>query len=422
MLLMKSIRIYIIFGYKKLRAIKASDTKLILATLAVVVLEIALCAVWVLVERPMAETGGVLYATVCASSGSSVAVFESLLYIINGLVVLGCVGFAYLTRGAHERFKESKTIAVCSYAVAGAVILGLPLAYILAGNSDSSTMFFSGRLVIVCLILGASTLVPIALFSSRLVRAIRTDADDGPDSQVPTRKGSFQASSDTKGAAAADVTVYAYECGVQGLKFGGAWASSNVLVLSMLDLIEFREPGSSGAIQASFRLSECECQLQEPSTGADKESASSKTVLLRRNKKAIVIEFESSEAAEMFLDNHRDAKARPATFKTAGVGFLANNPKRDDGIFGMVGKANSITRSKSFNGSISSNHLDTQVVNSANNLSSTNNVNSANNLNTGFSLAGNQTLSVNAAAMPATPTRRHSAHGAIPKIMRTSEL
>ncbi|KAI9204252.1 7 transmembrane sweet-taste receptor of 3 GCPR-domain-containing protein [Polychytrium aggregatum] len=321
MLLMKSVRIYMIFENRRMRVFKTPDWKLILATLVVLVAEIVVCAAWVAVEGPTAEVEGSFYGLVCTATFSPTVVPEIVLYAINGAIMLGCVAFAYLTRGAHERFQESKVIGICSYMVSLTLVLCLPIVYILSGSLDSQALFTVGRVILACLIITISSFVPAALFAGRIIGALRSDPGEDEKSGAPKPMHTSDNSSiQSQGMLSADIVTYVYDCGVQGLKFGGAWVSSTVLVFVTLDIIEFRDPSLDGPIQASFRFSACGCELCDPESDPEGGKALARSVKLRNSKSQLTLEFGSKETALTFLNNFKEAKAKPRNSKVKESG------------------------------------------------------------------------------------------------------
>ncbi|KAI9205971.1 uncharacterized protein BJ171DRAFT_614102 [Polychytrium aggregatum] len=326
MLLMKSVRIYMIFENRRMRVFKTPDWKLILATLVVLVAEIVVCAAWVAVEGPTAEVEGSFYGLVCTATFSSTVVPEIVLYVINGAIMLGCVAFAYLTRGAHERFQESKVIGICSYMVSLTLVLCLPIVYILSGSLDSQALFTVGRVILACLIVMISSFVPAALFAGRIIGVLRSDPGEGEKSGAPKSMHTSSGHSNirSQGMLSADIITYVYDCGVQGLKFGGAWMSSTVLVFVTLDIIDFRDPSLDGTVQASFRFSACECEPCDSESDPEGGKALARSVKLRNNKSQLTLEFGSKETALTFLNNFKEAKAKPHIFKGKGIGALGD--------------------------------------------------------------------------------------------------
>ncbi|KAI9199459.1 uncharacterized protein BJ171DRAFT_601826 [Polychytrium aggregatum] len=345
MLLMKSLRIYMIFGNKRMRVFKTPDWKLILGTAIIVAIEIIICIAWMAVENPMAQIVGTSYSLVCSATSGPTVVPEILLYVMNGLVMIGCVAVAFLTRGAHKRFQESKVIGICVYMVFVTLLLCLPILYILSGSVNSDALFTVGRVMLGCVIVVISSLVPIILFGVRLVQTFhneRSEVDKPSQNSAPTDNNRSAISS--QGMVAANVLAYAYDCGLQGLKFGGAWVSSNVLVFTTLDLIEFREADADGTIQASFRFSSCECEPCQLAENSDSEKALARSVRLRRNKMVYTLEFGSKETAQMFLENYAEVKSRSGAHsvlkaKTTAAGLQRpGSSKRDNTVFAMLDK------------------------------------------------------------------------------------
>ncbi|KAI9190761.1 uncharacterized protein BJ171DRAFT_614470 [Polychytrium aggregatum] len=342
MLLMKSIRIYIIFGYKRIRTIKTPDWKLILASAMIVGIEIVVCVAWVAIGSPTAVVEGSFYALVCASAHGSMAAPEILIYVLNGAILIGCVVFAYLTRGAHERFQESRVIGLCSYVVSMTLLLCLPMVYALSEELSSQGLYVVGRIILSCLVIMVSSLIPIILFSTRLFKVLQ-HKPVGNDSEKQTQRSSPAATNrssvTSQGMARASIVAYAYDCGLQGLKFGGAWVSSTVLVFTNLDLIEMRESDMDGTIQVSFRFSSCECELCDPESDPDAEKVLARSVRVRRNKVTYTLEFGSKDTAGSFMANYADVKAKAGTAAVKGVGGisgLGGAAKRDKTVFGLL--------------------------------------------------------------------------------------
>ncbi|KAI9199649.1 uncharacterized protein BJ171DRAFT_585198 [Polychytrium aggregatum] len=344
MLLMKSIRIYIIFGYKRIRTIKTPDWKLILATGIIVVLEVIYCAVWIGIDYPTPSIEGSVYAMVCSTEKGSITTPSILLYLLNGFILIGCVVFAYLTRGAHERFQESKVIGMCSYFVSMTMLLCLPMIYALSDQVNSQDLFSLGQVMMSCLVIVVSSLVPVILFAARLIRTFKS-RNDAPDSEKQTQKSSptttNRSAITSQGMTKAAIVAYAYDCGLQGLKFGGAWVSSTVLVLTTLDLIEFREADVHGSIQASFRFSSCECELCDPNSDPNADKILARSVKLRQGKVTYTLEFGAKETAFTFLENYAEAKAKTGGTLgrgVGGIGGVGGALRRDSSIYGMLSK------------------------------------------------------------------------------------
>ncbi|KAI9206767.1 uncharacterized protein BJ171DRAFT_566605 [Polychytrium aggregatum] len=344
MLLLKSVRIYMIFENRRMRVFKTPDWKLILITMIIVMIQVVICIIWIVAERPVTQVQGSLYALVCVPSTGAIVAPEALLYTINSLILVGCVVLAYLTRKAHQRFQESKSIAFCSYIVLMTLLLCLPIVYVLSNSTDSQALFMIGRIMVSALTIVISSLVPAALFGVRLITTFKNERSDRESqTQRATSRPSQASSVTSQGMAKANVIAYAYDCGVQGIKFGGAWVSSTVVVFPGLDVIDFREPDSDGAIQASFRFSSCDCGICDQSSDPGSEKALARRVRLRRNKATYFLEFGSKDTALTFLVNHAEVKARPSVASAKkGEGFgaaaVAGTAKRGNTVYDLLDK------------------------------------------------------------------------------------
>ncbi|KAI9202708.1 uncharacterized protein BJ171DRAFT_626419 [Polychytrium aggregatum] len=308
-----SLRIYMIFENKRMRIFKTPDWKLMLGTAFVVAIELVICTFWVVFEQPKVQVEGSLYILTCSTPSGSTNVPEVLLYVLNGGIMAGCVFAAYLTKNAHRRFQESKAIGLCSYLVLITLLLCLPIAYALTNDPESYALYAIGRATLSCVVIVVSLLVPLVLFSGRLIRTLFNQQSElEPRSQVSSPKATSESDQASQGMAATNLFAFGYDCSLRGFKFGGAWVSSTVLVFTSLDLIEFREPRIDGCVQASFRFSSCQCRPCETTKDPDSEQGATRSIWLRHNKTLFTLEFVSKRSAELFLENYASARSRPS--------------------------------------------------------------------------------------------------------------
>ncbi|KAI8852613.1 7 transmembrane sweet-taste receptor of 3 GCPR-domain-containing protein [Chytridium lagenaria] len=131
MLLLKTYRIYTIFGYNRLKTSRGiRDIILVHLTLAITALEVLLSGLQILFSRPRGKDkafDGALF-TVCAAGerleGVSVAM-EIVVYACNAVLLVVALWLAVKTRGAFRRFAESKAIGMVIYVVTICVCMGL---------------------------------------------------------------------------------------------------------------------------------------------------------------------------------------------------------------------------------------------------------------------------------------------------------
>lgn len=143
-LLAKTYRIWKIFNNIRVTSLVIKDTDLLKFSAIVVIIEIILLSVYTFTSglpRPVnlqSLSDSLLKIVECQVPSSLVQIGMTItLLVFNGLLIIGGVIIAYLTRNVDSAFNESKYIAITMYMYLLVSIILLPL-YYTAGDSSSS--------------------------------------------------------------------------------------------------------------------------------------------------------------------------------------------------------------------------------------------------------------------------------------------
>ncbi|KAJ3246001.1 hypothetical protein HK104_007918, partial [Borealophlyctis nickersoniae] len=135
-------RIYTIFGSKKTKW-AITNTSLIRVALLIAALELAVSIAWVLLTSPQSHT--IVSSTIthrgCAAAPGKEGVYKAFEYAmlcVNAVLILVCVVLSFKTRGAYDRFAESKSITVAVCIVSVTVIFGIPITVAVSSSNDPS--------------------------------------------------------------------------------------------------------------------------------------------------------------------------------------------------------------------------------------------------------------------------------------------
>lgn len=193
-MLMKLWRIYLIFqhkrnhiklGYRKsvIRIYVARNSHLILATVVIILVELMIVAAWISATSPHVNTtlndpeSGTVHSE-CAVHPSKEVVdnaFTSGLYVLNGAILVLCVYFAYKTRTAYKRFRESQTMGFCVYMMSVLMAFGLPVVYAIPASTTTAQGI---RKLITCVIIfSAAAGIPCVLYIPRLIEAHNPESE-----------------------------------------------------------------------------------------------------------------------------------------------------------------------------------------------------------------------------------------------------
>ncbi|KAJ3207167.1 hypothetical protein HDU67_007625 [Dinochytrium kinnereticum] len=287
MLLLKTYRIYTIFGYSRLKTSRGiRDHILVYLTLAITLVEILLCVVVIMIVEPRGKdsqenedqssfegsTNIRNSFTVCAAGvgkeGVGVAL-EIIVYAYNAIILITALVLAIKTRGAFKRFAESKAIAL-------PVLYAIPILNVQTNavvNVVRSVLFFI-----------LSTGTPLILFAKRLgdvlakqgpsrrlprVNGMRpsedrnetgldkTSTDSGSDGNSGVREwpGDGRESSETDIVQHAYLQSFMFDVGICRNRFSAAWSGARLLMLPLHDILFFVDSMRSAETIVSMRIS-----------------------------------------------------------------------------------------------------------------------------------------------------------------------
>ncbi|KAI9205779.1 uncharacterized protein BJ171DRAFT_613749 [Polychytrium aggregatum] len=319
MTMLKAYRIYLIFGYTRAsRTSVIPNFRLILYTLVMTAITAVLCLAWILVSQPVATTtriGSQVISTCVPTNYLADQIFQGVLFVYNGIILVVCLILAIATRGAHARFQESKSISLCVYSVTITLIVGLPIVYLLPLGS-SALLFTIASFVRSLILIILSTAVAIFLYGPRLAHIFGHATDDELKrvENFSDTSGDDVTDLESPGMRSWSVQAMTYDVGVQGMKVGSAWTSVSLLLLPEMDLVVFLESLDSAKTLASAKVSAVtietiEAHMNEPS----------KRIELRAShwRHPFKIEFVSVERRESFVSLFQLVKNRSQTTSTA---------------------------------------------------------------------------------------------------------
>ncbi|KAI8812224.1 hypothetical protein BJ742DRAFT_51125 [Cladochytrium replicatum] len=176
MLFMKTYRIFLIFGYKRvsLEERTMTNSTLIALTSAIAVFEFIYCIPWLIITFPRATIDVQLSETrpVCKPAAGKDNIymgFEIGIYLFNGVLGVMTTYLAIRTRHAFERFRESRSIGVAVYSVAMTSLLGVAIIY---GLPKVESFLGAANFVTMAVIFLCSTVTPIILYGPRLLEVV----------------------------------------------------------------------------------------------------------------------------------------------------------------------------------------------------------------------------------------------------------
>ncbi|KAL7749282.1 hypothetical protein RI367_005434 [Sorochytrium milnesiophthora] len=173
-LIFKNYRLYKIFNTFR-KNYKFSDGQLAKYVVAVVLVEIAIVAAWAGVDAPSHQLFRNAISTygVCASANPThQAIFQSLLIVYNGLLLVGGLVLAVKSRGLTAEFAESKYIGLSCYQITLCALLGLAVA-----STPSMDISFRNAIVGFAILVGFSGTI-FVMFGQRLLQVIREKRDN----------------------------------------------------------------------------------------------------------------------------------------------------------------------------------------------------------------------------------------------------
>ncbi|KAI8801841.1 hypothetical protein BJ742DRAFT_873626 [Cladochytrium replicatum] len=312
MLFMKTYRIFLIFGYKRvsLEERTMTNSTLIALTSAIAVFEFIYCIPWLIITFPRATIDLQLSENrpVCAPAAGKGTIhmgFEIGIYVFNGILGAMTTYLAIRTRHAFERFRESRSIGVAVYSVAMTSLLGIAIIY---GLPKVESFLGAANFVTMAVIFLCSTVTPIILYGPRLLEVV-FNRPDSPKSFRDARlkylarpsdrqnhhhqkssdnklEGAKSAASEVDGEQLTSIRNLAiqavlYEVGVRAIRFGSVWQSLTLLVIPELDMMLLVDNLTSFKIIAGMKLSAASCTLDSTSTVGDASLPPTPTPLRR---------------------------------------------------------------------------------------------------------------------------------------------
>ncbi|KAJ3105014.1 hypothetical protein HDU97_008622 [Phlyctochytrium planicorne] len=294
MMMLKTYRIYLIFGYRHISAARSiRNWTLIQLTLVIALIEIGLCFIYVFLTEPSlsqvyftdrtnsssSRSNGSSYLTCKAkdSKGYLSQIMEAVLFTFNGGIMFICLFLAFKTRGAYKRYVESKAIGLTTYVVALSLLISLPVIYAIPIESAKTNLVIvavRGGLLIVL-----SIAVPILLFAPRIFEAIENKRDEEDDEPKPAKRSGgsgyargpgakmvpegateYQTSSSGSPTETWNIQASMFDCGFRRDRFASVWQSAVLLVLPELDLMYLMDSIKEGRTYHSFRISTSELE------------------------------------------------------------------------------------------------------------------------------------------------------------------
>ncbi|KAJ1565697.1 hypothetical protein HK096_000087 [Nowakowskiella sp. JEL0078] len=344
MVFMKSYRIFMIFGYSRMKVSSQGvrNTRLILFACAVAFLEAIFVGLFLAFTQPVSSTqyssSSSTYMQMCISSTDGNAalriaaiVSEFAIYVFNAFLLGGCLYLAFKTRTAYERFVESRSIGFAIYLVS--ITLTIGLAVLFGMPNDPSTQKITA-LIRTILILVSSVGVACILFLPRLVEVFQEKKNDvspigingksnnvEEDVQVLTMEMDYLTSSgenstflqSSKSLESHTVQALSFKIGMRVLRFGSVWTSQTLMLLPELDMIAVFDSVKDGRIAASFKVS---LSSHEPSKddgmvfGAHSNSKSVRINLRTVKNEVYIIEFATEERCKTFSSLFDTIKSR----------------------------------------------------------------------------------------------------------------
>ncbi|KAJ1562601.1 hypothetical protein HK096_007146 [Nowakowskiella sp. JEL0078] len=303
MLFMKSYRIYVIFGYKQIRLQDSSmpNSKLILTTVLLTLVEIILVGAWVGFAQHEAVTpiNGSGIQTGCSAKPGNESIdliFQFLLYGLNGSLLVSCVYIAFRTRRAFERFLESKTIGMSIYTVVISIAICISVVY--AFPRDIESWYYVTSFVLSITMNVCSLLVSLIIFGPRLLDVIQLRFNPGSTEQVTTQShidtrfsiGIIDVNSelvesgkDRKSVENLSIQAVKFEIGIRQIKFGSRWVESDLVILPEIQMMiifrDFRKQiihsiFKFGSLEISSNLASYDTTLEKVARQFQKAAAS----------------------------------------------------------------------------------------------------------------------------------------------------
>ncbi|KAJ3100648.1 hypothetical protein HDU97_002041 [Phlyctochytrium planicorne] len=293
MLLLKTYRIYTIFGYTRLKTSRGiRDSVLVYLTTGIACVEILLCILQVMVSDPRGkdskegdlegppasfsgnteeDTSFVMCAPSIGKEGISVAI-DIILYAYNAVVLLMALLLALKTRGAFKRFAESKAIGMVTYVVTICVSMGLPVMYAIPILSQKTNSVVNMVRCVLLFILSTGT--PLVLFAKRLGEVVsrpnsrnrlrNNQTNDTGVKDIDKSSGvSFDNdSNDEEGGSEgtsliehAHLQSFMFDVGICRNRFGAAWSSGRLLMLPLHNIIFIVDSMHTAETIVSMRIS-----------------------------------------------------------------------------------------------------------------------------------------------------------------------
>jgi hypothetical protein len=136
-LLLKTYRVFRIFGGKKLSNVKITDTQLTIVFLGFVLIDVILLACWLTLARPvptLTASSLALYTYEYKCAAAYNTDFSTAVTVYKGSLLLLGLTLAYLARNAPSLFNETRYIVATLQSFVIIVVVGIPLTSLIRGQ------------------------------------------------------------------------------------------------------------------------------------------------------------------------------------------------------------------------------------------------------------------------------------------------
>jgi hypothetical protein len=149
-LLLKTYRVFRIFGGKKLSNVKITDTQLSIVFLGFLLIDVIVLACWLTLARPVptltaSDLALYTYEYKCAAPYSTDFVTAVIVY--KGCLLLLGLTLAYLARNAPSLFNETRYIVATLQSFVMIVVIGIPLSSLIKGQP---VVIYAIQTIVIC--------------------------------------------------------------------------------------------------------------------------------------------------------------------------------------------------------------------------------------------------------------------------------
>ncbi|KAJ3027801.1 UNVERIFIED_CONTAM: hypothetical protein HDU68_003084 [Siphonaria sp. JEL0065] len=296
MILFKSLRIFLIFGYSKVaRSRLLKDDVMIVGSVIVGIIDGLLAATMIKDSKiqPLLakfDDSPTSYWECMAPPEYSAAATRWFAGIVtyNGIIVILCIAMGFATRKASEKFDESKKVG--PVIVLSTLVIVFDFAINFAFPQHSTSMFYVCRIIDSITVFAITVGSPLILFSTAL--GISQNKKTGMSHNNSDVTSSRQMDSQD-----GLVKTYMFHTGFKLNRSTSLWKSAVLMVMPDLDMLIVLSDGNNG----THVLSQSTIKVQEKTAKAAKERTEEIIELtLGTAKTCFLVEFPQKEKMEEF--------------------------------------------------------------------------------------------------------------------------